>query len=86
MVVCPEQKGLDPMPESRSVSLVVNLPCDLADEVERLQQTDPEFLERVLAYGLVRRAVFVRLRNVSQLCRPVASPIESSLESSLEWA
>ena len=33
------------MAESRSVNLVVELPNDLADEVERVQQTDPEFLE-----------------------------------------
>jgi len=72
------------MPESRSVSLVVNLPCDLADEVERLQETDPEFLEKVLAYGLVRRAVFARLQGVTALHRPSASAWETSCESSLE--
>lgn len=72
------------MPETRPVSLVVNLPVDLADEVERVQQTDPEFFEKVLAYGLVRRAVFARLQGVAALHRPSASPWESSCESSLE--
>jgi hypothetical protein len=72
------------MPESRSVNLVVNLPLELAEEVEYLQQTDPEFIERVLAYGLVRRAVFARLRGVTALHRPSASPLESPVESPLE--
>jgi hypothetical protein len=72
------------MPESRSVNLVVTLPLELADEVERVQETDPEFIEKVLAYGLVRRAVFARLQGVTALHRPSASPWESTLESSLE--
>ncbi len=63
---------------SRSVSLVVNLPVDLADEVERVQESDPEFIEKVLTYGLVRRAVFARLQGVAALHRPSASPLESS--------
>lgn len=65
------------MTEFRSVNIVVSLPVDLADEVERLQQTDPEFIEKVLAYGLVRRAVFARLRGVTTLHRPPAAPSES---------
>jgi hypothetical protein len=72
------------MSESRSVNLVVNLPVELADEVERVQQNDPEFIERVLAYGLVRRAVFARLQGVAALHRPSASPFEPSVEASLE--
>ncbi len=72
------------MPESRSVNLVVNLPLELADEVERLQQTDPEFIEKVLAYGLVRRAVFARLQGVTALHRSSASPMESTFETSFE--
>ncbi|KPK59003.1 MAG: hypothetical protein AMS21_10230 [Gemmatimonas sp. SG8_38_2] len=72
------------MPESRSVNLVVDLPVELADEVERLQRTDPEFIEKVLAYGLVRRAVFARLRGVTALQRSSASPVESTYEASSE--
>jgi hypothetical protein len=72
------------MTETRSVTLVVTLPCELADEVERVQSSDPEFIEKVLAYGLVRRAVFARLQGVKALHRPSALPVESTLESSLE--
>jgi len=76
------------MAESRSVNLVVELPNDLADEVERVQQTDPEFLERILTYGLVRRAVFARLQGMFALHRPSTSPFENapfdnSMKSSL---
>ncbi|MEE9132289.1 MAG: hypothetical protein V3U13_01895 [Gemmatimonadota bacterium] len=66
------------------MNLVVNLPLELADEVERLQQTDPEFIEKVLAYGLVRRAVFARLQGVTALHRSFASPMESTFETSFE--
>ena len=73
-----ELGDLTRMPESRSVTLVLTLPHDLADEVERVQETDPEFLEKVLAYGMIRRAVFARLQGVAALHRPPASTIESS--------
>lgn len=66
------------MSESRSVSLVLNLPRDLADEVERVQKTDPEFLEKVLAYGMVRRAVFARLQGVAALHRSPTSAYDDA--------
>ncbi len=72
------------MPESRSVNLVVSLPADLADEVEQICKTDPEFIEKVLAYGLVRRAVFARLRTTVPWRRPSTSPIESPLSPPVE--
>lgn len=73
------------MSEMRPVNLIVNLPADLADEVERVQKDDPEFFEKLLAYGLVRRAVFARLQGANALHRPSTSPWESSsYESSLE--
>lgn len=72
------------MAESRSVNLVVELPTDLADEVERVQHTDPEFLEKLLTYGLVRRAVFARLQGMLALHRPSTSPFESTFEGSME--
>lgn len=52
------------MEDSRPVHLVLSLPAHLADEVERVSETDPEYLQRVLAYGMVRRAVFDHLRDV----------------------
>lgn len=67
------------MPESVSVSLVLTLPSELADEVERVQQDEPEFLEKLLIYGLVRRAVFARLQGLVALRR---SPTPSAFELS----
>ena len=64
------------MPDSRLVSLEISLPADLAEEVERIQQTDPGFLERVLTYGMIRRAVFDHLQGVIALHRPSASSVE----------
>ena len=66
--------------DSRPVSLVVNVPCELADELERIQQTEPEFLERLLTYGMIRRAVHDQLYDHLQgeiaLHRPSASSLE----------
>ncbi len=61
------------MSDSRPVSLVLMLPPELADEVEQTQQTDPEYLERVLVYGMIRRAVFDHLKGVNALHRSSAS-------------
>ncbi len=72
------------MTASRSVNITVNLPCELADEVERVLRTEPEFVEQLLTYGIVRRAVFARLRGLRALHRPSTSPLEPPLESSLE--
>lgn len=65
--------------QSRSVTLVLTLPNELADELERVQASDPEFAEKVLSYGLVRRAVFARLQGMVALHR---SPTSSSFELS----
>jgi len=72
------------MAESRSVNLVVSLPADLADEVEQISRTDPEFIEKVLAYGLVRRAVFSRLRATMPWQRRSTTTLEAPLSSSVE--
>ena len=48
--------------ETRSVQLTVRLPRDIADQAEEVQQTDPEFLSRVILYGLTRRAIYDTLR------------------------
>jgi hypothetical protein len=48
--------------ETRSVDLSVRLPRDIAAQAEEVQRTDPEFLSRVVLYGLTRRAIYDRLR------------------------
>ncbi len=47
--------------DTRQVELVLNLPEDLAEDVERVRKDDPEFLSKVIRYGLTRRAVYQEL-------------------------
>ena len=56
------------MLDSRPVELVLELPTDIADNVEDVKLRDPEYLSRVIRHGLARRAVFEELR------RSAASP------------
>jgi hypothetical protein len=48
--------------ETCSVQLNVRLPRDLAAQAEEVQKTDPEFLSRVVLYGLTRRSIYRHLR------------------------
>ena len=49
--------------ETRSVQLSVRLPEDIAAQAEEVQQTDPDFLSRVVLYGLTRRSIYRHLRE-----------------------
>lgn len=49
--------------ETCSVQLTVRLPRDIAAQAEEVQRTDPEFLSRVILYGLTRRAIYDKLRS-----------------------
>ncbi|TFG63156.1 MAG: hypothetical protein E4H28_06770 [Gemmatimonadales bacterium] len=47
--------------DTRSVELSIDLPSVLADTVEEVRERDPEYLERVIRYGMARRAVYQSL-------------------------
>lgn len=49
--------------ETRSVQLSVRLPRDIAAQAEEVQANDPEFLSRVVLYGLTRRSIYRHLRQ-----------------------
>ena len=49
--------------ETRSVSLNVRLPRDVARRAEAVQDSDPEFLSRVLISGLTRRSIYEHLKE-----------------------
>ena len=49
------------MTESRALELPVRLPQPLEKEVERVRESDPEALNRIIAYGVTRRAIFEHL-------------------------
>ena len=64
------------MPETRSVELVLDLPHDIARSVEEVSHRDPDYLRRVLRYGIARRAVYQSLRrrgDVTDLASPAGA-------------
>ena len=52
--------------ETRSVQITVLLPHDIAEQAEEVQKVDPEFLSRVVLYGLTRRSIYHQLRDRNQ--------------------
>lgn len=49
--------------ETCSIQLKVRLPREIAQQVEEVQKADPEFLSRVVVYGLTRRSIYRHLRE-----------------------
>ncbi|MEX2466109.1 MAG: hypothetical protein WD995_04320 [Gemmatimonadota bacterium] len=45
------------------MQLNVRLPRDIATQAEEVQESDPEFLSRVVLYGLTRRSIYRHLRD-----------------------
>ena len=58
------------MSDTRPVELVLRLPNELADSVEEVRERDPEYLNRVIRYGLVRRAVYRELQRSTEMGAP----------------
>ena len=52
--------------ETCSVQLNVRLPRDIAAQAKEAQETDPEFLSRVVLYGMTRRSIYRHLRDQNQ--------------------
>lgn len=49
--------------ETCTVQLSVRLPREIAVQAEDVQDSDPEFLSRVVLYGLTRRSIYNHLRE-----------------------
>lgn len=60
--------------ETRSVQITVRLPRDIAAQAEEVQRTDPEFLSRVVLYGLTRRSIYRHLREQGRGLADGAAP------------
>lgn len=45
------------------MEVVLELPENLAEDVEEAQKRDPQFLNKVIRYGLTRRAMFEELHR-----------------------
>lgn len=52
--------------ETRQVEFVLDLPSDLADDVERVRQENPDLLRRIIRYGLTRRAIYHELDRATR--------------------
>ncbi|MFW6084589.1 MAG: hypothetical protein ACODAA_05195 [Gemmatimonadota bacterium] len=62
--------------ETRPVELVLDLPHDIASTVEEVSHRDPDYLRRVIRYGIARRAVYKSLqRRVDDTGDPPAPPL-----------
>ncbi len=53
------------MGETCAVDLQVQLPKEVAVQVAEVQKSDPDFLSRVVVYGLTRRSIYRQLREQS---------------------
>lgn len=51
--------------ETVSIDLKVQLPRDIAKQALGVHHTDPDFLARVILYGLTRRSIYRHLRERS---------------------
>ena len=60
------------MSDTRAVELVLRLPHEIADSVEEVRDRDPEYLNRVIRYGLVRRAVYRELQRSAAVTLPTS--------------
>ncbi|NLG61746.1 MAG: hypothetical protein GX539_05830 [Candidatus Cloacimonetes bacterium] len=47
--------------ETCAVDLQVHLPRPVAAEVEKVQQSDPELISRILYYAVARRTIYEHL-------------------------
>ncbi len=62
------------MTETCAIDLRLRLPQPLADEVERVKESDPEVLSRIVAYGVTRRAIFDHLVARESGSEPLTQP------------
>lgn len=63
--------------ETRPVALVVDLPHDIACTVEEVIHRDPEYLRRVIRYGIARRAVYQSLKRRQEPSSPERAPLSA---------
>lgn len=54
-----------PLTDTRPVHVTVDLPEELAADVEDVTEQDPEFLGRVIQYALARRIIFDELASTT---------------------
>ena len=65
--------------ETRSVQISIDLPSDIAAQAEEFQASDPEFLSRVVLYGLTRRSIYQQLRDADQVADSAGENLPAQL-------
>ena len=73
----PFNRGEPQMWETRPVEFVLDLPHDMASTVEEVSHRDPDYLRRVIRYGIARRAVYQSLARRLDRSEPLSSPSPS---------
>jgi len=56
------------------VELVVDLPVELAENVEEVRDRDPEFITKAIRYAFARRVIFDELKSSIELRPGAAGP------------
>lgn len=59
------------MYETREVTITLRLPPDIADQAEEIQKEDPEFLSRVVLYGLTRLQIYRSIQERERQQDPI---------------
>ncbi len=52
--------------EYKEIQITIRLPDDIAEQAIKVEQDDPDFLSRVVLYGLTRRSIYRQLRDRSR--------------------
>lgn len=67
--------------ETRPVELVLDLPHDIACTVEEVSHRDPDYLRRIIRYGIARRAVYQSLERRLEMSDASAEGADAPLLS-----
>lgn len=59
------------------VQIEVELPTDLAKKVEAIQKADPEFMSKIVLYGLTRRTLYEHLRGSSEVAQQGSTEVQA---------
>jgi hypothetical protein len=71
----------------RRIEVTLELPSDLADELERVLDLEPEFLDRIVLQAIIRRGIYRGIRDrVEDLDRARRILAENRYHDGGAWA
>lgn len=56
------------------MELCVDLPVEVAEDVEEVSRRDPDFFGKAIQYAMARRAIFDELRGTLPVTAPISDP------------